>query len=88
MLKVGFVTVPHTVTPFKAKRGDQLTPEQARFNSVIALVRSRVERMFAYETNVKGCMTTAVAIMFLILGNDPQYKCVCELAMKAPLRVK
>jgi hypothetical protein len=81
---LGYVGARHCVVPFK---GRDLTDEQRRFNTVFGLVRSRIERMFAYfdlfrifthtdlqEENVKHAMEIVVAVMYCILAKDPQYE--------------
>lgn len=79
---LGYVAARHCVVPFKG----EVTEEQRHYNNHHAVVRSRIERFFAYldvfkvfqgtdlqEANIKRCMTIAVAVMFAILAKDPQY---------------
>lgn len=80
---LGYVGARHCIVPFKGEVGE----EQHHYNNHHAVVRSRIERFFAYlnvfkvfrgtdmeEENISRCMTIAIAIMFCLLAKSPQYE--------------
>ena len=86
LVDLGYEGCGHVLTPFKRRRGEQLSADDALFNKKHGLVRSRIERLFSFmdlfrcfwhtEHNEKW-LDRAVAIVlnvfYSLFASQPQY---------------